>query len=573
MRQDSGPTPDRHDGSPPGAAVRVESLRPGTPLDVYRVDRVIGAGSFGITYLAQRREDGSPWAIKEYCPDEFAVRGPDGASVLPRGPDKADLFNWGLSRFLGEAQILARLRHPNIVRIDGYFEANGTAYIAMERIEGETLDAMIQQRGRLSEGEVQSLFRALASGVGEVHRNDVLHRDIKPSNIILRGDGTPVLIDFGAARVAVQSQSQRLTEVLTPGYAPPEQYTSGGQGAWTDVYGLAATLYKAVTGAVPPDAGRRQSLAAAIQPDPIDAPLDAALRSGAYTAGLIGAIRDGLALDPAKRPESVDVLWASLGAADRSRDAALAHSPRFPPPGGTGDEITLVHTATPADKKPAPPPVLVRGGGNRNRNLWLASTMLVLVSMLSGYVAHRVWKPAVEACDRLAGYRHDPDKPPGVTGVAFADIDPRRAIRACTRAVRTRPELARLRFQLGRAFERKKDYAQAAQHYRVASDTGSAPAQWSLGLMLLRGRGVERDETAGLRLVHDAAKRGIVGAYISLGWHWWGRPSARNPAKAYYWYKLAERHAPGRVRPALAAIRQALTEEQLRDLNRRLANI
>ncbi|MEQ8698730.1 MAG: protein kinase [Bauldia litoralis] len=553
----------------------MESLRAGSPVGVYRIERMIGSGSFGITYLAQRRQDGSLWAIKEYCPVEFAVRGPDGAIVRPRSEEKAELFGWGLSRFLGEAQILARLRHPNIVRIDGYFEANGTAYIAMERIEGETLDAMIQQRGRLSEGEVQGLFRALASGIGEVHRNDILHRDIKPSNIIMRADGTPVLIDFGAARVAVQSQSQRLTEVLTPGYAPPEQYTSGGQGTWTDVYGLAATLFKAVTGTVPPDASRRQSLATASQPDPIDAPLDAALRSGAYTAGLIGTIRDGLALDPASRPESVDALWTALTAAGRSGSAATAsQTPRFPPPNGLGEEITLVHTATPAKAKPAPPPVLVRrGGGLGRRNLWLASTMLVLISMLSGYVAHRVWKPAVEACDRLAGYRHDPDKPPGVIGVAFADIDAERAIRVCTRAARTRPELARLRFQLGRAYERKKNYTSAVLHYRTAGATGSAPAQWSLGLMLLRGRGVKRNEKEGLRLVHEAARRGIVGAYISLGWHWWSRPSGRNAAKAYYWYKLAERHAPGRVRPALTAIRQALTQEQLRDVNRRLANI
>jgi serine/threonine protein kinase len=293
---------DTIDGSRPGAAGRDDSLPAGYPVGVYRVERAIGSGSFGITYLARRREDGSPWAIKEYCPVEFAMRRDDRASVVPRSPDQAELFHWGLRRFLGEAQILARLRHPNILRIDGFFEENGTAYIVMELIEGETLDAMIQRRGRLSEAEVRALFQALASGVGEVHRNDVLHRDIKPANVIIRPDGEPVLIDFGSARVAVQARGQRLTEVLTPGYAPPEQYTSGGQGAWTDVYGLAATLLKAVSGTVPPDASRRQSLTASGQPDPVDAPLHAALRSGAYSVGLIDAIRHGLTLDPAARP-------------------------------------------------------------------------------------------------------------------------------------------------------------------------------------------------------------------------------------------------------------------------------
>ncbi len=216
---------------------------------------------------------------------------------------------------------------------------------------------------------------------------------------------------------------------------------------------------------------------------------------------------------------------------------------------------------------------MTRGSGSRHQRLWLAGTMLVLISMLSGYVAHRVWRPAVEACDQLAGYRYDPDRPPDARGVAFRDIDAKRAIRVCARAVHTRPELARLRFQLGRAYERQKAFAQAARHYRIASASGSAAAQWSLGLLLLNGRGVPRNEREGLRLIQEAARRGIVGAYISLGWHWWGNTASRDAAKAYYWYKLAERHVPGRVRPALAAIRRALSEEQIRDLDRRLKNI
>ena len=220
--------------------------------------RVLGAGGFGITYLAFDHHLNGPVAIKEYFYAGLAARDSDG-TVAPGSASNAAGFDWGRDRFLDEARLLARLDHRNVVRVQRCFEANNTAYIVMEYVEGESLAAFLERHGRLTPAQWRPWLDALLAGLEHVHRRDYLHRDVKPANIVIRadaaGESSPVLIDFGSARRAAAEKTRNLTAVHTAGYAPIEQYsTTSRQGPAADIYGLAAVSYRALAGEPPPDA-------------------------------------------------------------------------------------------------------------------------------------------------------------------------------------------------------------------------------------------------------------------------------------------------------------------------------
>src|SRR5690242_11079781 len=207
----------------------VQALPTGTQLGDFRLDAVIGHGSFGITYRAFDGQLAKVVAIKEYLPVEFAVRQGD-REVVPRGARFAEDFAWGRERFLDEARALARFRHPHIVPVLRYFEANGTAYTVMEFEDGKNLAELLREPARrLPADDVRRLADGLLNGLSAVHAQEFLHRDIKPSNVMVRRDGVPVLIDFGAARRAMGERTRTFTGVLTPQYAPIEQYALEGK--------------------------------------------------------------------------------------------------------------------------------------------------------------------------------------------------------------------------------------------------------------------------------------------------------------------------------------------------------
>ena len=177
-----------------------EGLAPGTRIEEFRIERELGAGGFGITYLARDLTLDRRVAIKEYLPRDWGTRRMDGV-IGPRSTASAADYAWGLERFLDEARVLARLDHPNIVRVHRVIEGGGTAYIVMEYVEGRSLAEELREAGALPERRVRGLLGALGQGLEAVHRAGLLHRDIKPANVMLRvSDGAPVLIDFGAAR-------------------------------------------------------------------------------------------------------------------------------------------------------------------------------------------------------------------------------------------------------------------------------------------------------------------------------------------------------------------------------------
>jgi hypothetical protein len=302
---------------------RTNALPAGTELEGYRVVALLGAGGFGITYKAVDLLLDRHVAIKEYLPSVLANRGADRKTVKPFGRQEAEQFVWGLERFRTEAKTLVAFQHPNIVPVHRYFESNGTGYLVMAFQDGKSLADVIDAVGTLSEDELLTILRPLAAGLADVHAKGFLHRDIKPANIIIRRDGTPVLIDFGAARQAVTRQSRGLTAIVTEGYAPYEQYeTDSHQGPWTDIYALGAVLYHCVTGRRPPEAPKRIAAQLRKQPDPM---VPAAVAAGGnYSESLLGAIDQALATDEAARPQSV-------------RDFMAAVDGRAPAPGaGTG---------------------------------------------------------------------------------------------------------------------------------------------------------------------------------------------------------------------------------------------
>ncbi len=291
----------------------LNALPQGHRLQEYELVRVLGFGGFGMTYLGFDHHLDKAVAIKEYLPSDIATRTADH-SVAPQTSGFGGDFEWGLERFLDEARTLARFDHLHIVKVYRFFEAHGTAYIVMEYVEGETLSAYLERKGTLSEAELKALLYPLLDGLEVVHKADFLHRDIKPGNIVLRdADHSPVLLDFGAARQAIGAKSRSVTSIVTPGYAPIEQYSSRGhQGAWTDLYALGGVCYRALTGDVPDDAMDR------VRNDPL---VPVAKRCADRASGaFLSAIDAALAVDEGDRPQSIGAWRAAMEADAVSQD-------------------------------------------------------------------------------------------------------------------------------------------------------------------------------------------------------------------------------------------------------------
>ncbi len=332
------------------------ALPPNTVLDgSYLIARVVGTGGFGITYEAQDIGLGIQVAIKEYFPADCAERDA-GLGVHPRSRQHEPTFAWGRANFLQEARTLARFEHPGIVRVWRVFEANATAYMVMSFEQGLSLETWLRELGRPPmQQELDAIVAPLLDALETMHADDILHRDIAPDNIVIRPDGTPVLLDFGAARQTATEAGRRLTNIVKAGYSPCEQYASDAcrQGPWSDLYALGGTLYRAVTGTAPEDAGARA--------DDDRMPLTANSLEGAYRQSFLAAIDACLKVRHAERPQSVPELRAMLQQVPEEAPppaAAAVDAPR-----------TLM--------RPLPSPAMCQLAG--------AAAVLAMLSGLAGY--------------------------------------------------------------------------------------------------------------------------------------------------------------------------------------------
>lgn len=278
------------------AAQTTEPLLHGYHLGDYVIDRRIGGGGFSLVYLAFDM-DGQPVAIKEYLPGGVVRRGDQG-TVHPVSVDKESSFRYGMKCFFEEGRSLAGIRHPNVVKVVNFFRANDTVYMVMKYEQGKTLQRHIVGNDEpMRESFLRRVFIQLLNGLREVHAHKILHLDIKPSNIYIRANGSPVLIDFGAARHAL-SQDFMQSPMYTPGFAAPEQYKNRDRlGPWTDIYSVGATMYACMTKAPPPPADERQEKEKLT-------PLIKS-HSGLYSKDLLELVDNMLMLEYTARPQSV----------------------------------------------------------------------------------------------------------------------------------------------------------------------------------------------------------------------------------------------------------------------------
>jgi len=285
-------------------------LSAGSELHWYEIKSVLGRGAFGVTYLALDKNLDQLVAIKEYFPKDFSSRA-SGYTVQPTTGENKELFEWGLSRFTREAQILAKFKHHNIVRVLSVFELNNSAYMVMEYEQGEDLSRLYKRDKNISEQALLDIFVPMMDGLKLVHDAGFIHRDIKPANIYLREDGSPVLIDFGAARKTVGTPTRAITSLVTIGYAPFEQYNESHekQGAWTDIYALGACLYSAISGRLPHDALARGSSLLSRQIDPYE-PVSFS-KEGQFSRGFLRAIDYALMFQADDRPQDV-LVWCDM---------------------------------------------------------------------------------------------------------------------------------------------------------------------------------------------------------------------------------------------------------------------
>ena len=282
-----------------------EVLPAGFRLHWYQLQSVLGDGGFGITYLGRDTNLNQSVAIKEFFPRSM-VRRDEEHRIVAREDADPDFFQWGLGRFLDEARLLVRFRHPNIVRVLSVFESLGTAFIVMELERGKSLAESISDGEFLQDGEILELCLPVMDGLEMVHDAGFIHRDIKPCNILMRPGMGPVLIDFGSARQPRSGRSGELTAIVSRGYAPFEQYEAGNerrQGPWTDIYGLAATLYHAITGGAPIDALTRGMCLLNGEPDPFVP--SAVSAPGRFSARLLNSVDRALAFKAENRPQSI----------------------------------------------------------------------------------------------------------------------------------------------------------------------------------------------------------------------------------------------------------------------------
>lgn len=341
------------EGSPPESPLQ---LPPRTVLDGrYLVGRALGQGGFGITYLSWELNLDLKLAIKEYFPRDLCVRSRDECTVQALTQSVQDSYKDGLNKFFDEGKTLARFQDdPGIVPVLNSFQENGTAYIVMRYMEGETFKQYLEEHGgKLGFDEALGMLAPLMDTLKEVHAVGMLHRDISPDNIYVTRSGHMKLLDFGNARFAIGEQSRSLDVILKPGYAPYEQYQSRGkQGAWTDVYALGATLYRAVTGQTPSPAPDRMAHDDLVPPSRLGAKIPPQAESVLLSA---------LSLRQGERPQSVAdfkrALLGEAGATTPEPGHTTPDRPTPPPPPPRGSHPSTYPAggnSVRSDKSPVP---------------------------------------------------------------------------------------------------------------------------------------------------------------------------------------------------------------------------
>jgi serine/threonine protein kinase len=460
------------------------ALAGGSRLESYEIQDILGVGGFGITYKGYDHDLHCHVAIKEYLPDGLALRADDGTSVTPRSDGDEPYYKQGLKRFLEEARILAKFKERSIVRVTRFLEANGTGYLLMDYEEGESLAQLLKRTGILGEEEVYAILIPILHGLKVVHAAGIMHRDIKPANIFLRKDGSPVLLDFGAARQALAGQTVALTQIVTPGYGPFEQYGSTErQGPWTDLYSLGATLYHCVAGKAPPKAPDRIAALHEGSADPMKSAVD--IGAGRYNKSLLELIDGFLSPHSKDRPQSAEIGLARLQQTPRTTPTQTAV---------LGDDIEKTIVLAAQTSKPrldvAAPSVheqteefiqcyKLAEKGNINAQFELGMMYAYGRGNNKNEIAAQEW------LEKSASGGH--------------------LLAQC-----------RLGIMLARGAGVTKDEVGATKWLKLAAEKGDSSAQFNLGMLCAHGIGVQQNTRQALQWYTKAAQQGHVGAISNL---------------------------------------------------------
>lgn len=462
------------------------ALASGTRIENFEVKGVLGVGGFGITYKGYDHSLHCDVAIKEYLPNDLALRTSDGNTVAAKSSNDEESYQYGLKSFLEEARTLAMFREPNIVRVTRFLECNGTAYLVMDYEDGQSLSQFIRNHDPLSEDQIRAIFIPILNSLRSVHAKDFLHRDIKPANIYLRKAGSPVLLDFGAARNALGGQTRTITGMVTPGYAPFEQYhTRVRQGPWTDLYAIGATIYRCITGSTPVDATER---VAALHEGEKDPHIAASVRCrGKYSKSLLEIVDWMLKPNAKDRPQDVrEVLVKLLDTLKAEGDER-----------NTGDVIEALEKTMAINSSTGEPSVMIEDDSTTDQ-------------MKAAELTKRIAKGGDSTAQLKMSVMYSRGR--GVTK------NTEEAATWCQKAAQQGSALAQYKLAMlyAHGYGMNQDHKQAYRWCKLAAEQGNAPAQFNLGLMLGHGLGVERDSMTSSLWYKKAAEQGYEDARKNL---------------------------------------------------------
>ncbi len=365
--------------------------------NTYKIEGVLGQGGFGITYLADFAALKTKVAIKEFFLSGYCVRNPRDNSIAPQSLP-AETFRQYKDKFIEEAQTLAQFNHPGIVQVTDVFEENNTAYFVMKHIKGKPLAQLIRERRKISEREAVAYITQAAEALQAVHRRNILHRDIKPENIMITEDDKAVLIDFGTARAFADGRTITHTTMLTPGYAPMEQYSDRQRrGFYTDIYALGATLYACLAGKAPLPAIDRLSRPAIEKIPGVSGPV-------------FRTIEKALEMEPEARFQDIRSFLESIGGREpAAKEPAIAYGAR---PGRTAEipgkgQGAFAQKMEPEEHLPAVRPEPRPSSGNRGLIMAIIAAAVVVAIGLFTLLLDETGGPEAAAAYDSSGSESD----------------------------------------------------------------------------------------------------------------------------------------------------------------------